>query len=155
VIELPDKQYFKIGEVARLLGVKPSVLRFWETQFPSIQPKKTRSNHRLYTRRHVERVALIRELLYEQKFTIAGARRHLAGKRGAGGDGAETDAPAPSRADADRARARLERAEQAAQSAQSAARQATQSHDAAQTRQRKLLDKVRKEVRELLKLVSD
>ena len=77
MIGLPDKQYFKIGEVAKILGVKPSVLRYWETEFQTIRPKKTRSNHRLYTRRHVERIAFIRELLYEQKFTIAGARRHL------------------------------------------------------------------------------
>jgi DNA-binding transcriptional MerR regulator len=76
-VDLPDKQYFKIGEVAELLGVKPSVLRFWETEFRSIRPDKTRSNQRLYSRKHVERIAEIKSLLYEQKFTIAGARRKL------------------------------------------------------------------------------
>jgi DNA-binding transcriptional MerR regulator len=82
-LELPDKQYFKIGEVARLVGVRPSVLRFWETEFRSIRPDKSRTNQRLYSRKHVERIAEIKSLLYEQKFTIAGARRRL---RDGGGD---------------------------------------------------------------------
>jgi DNA-binding transcriptional MerR regulator len=74
---LPDKQYFKIGEVARLLGVRPSVLRYWETEFRSIKPEKSRTNQRLYHRRHVERLFQIKTLLYDQKYTIAGARRRL------------------------------------------------------------------------------
>lgn len=74
---LPDKQYFKIGEVARIVGVKPSVLRYWETEFRSIRPEKSRSNQRLYSRKGVERILMIKDLLYEQKFTIAGARRRL------------------------------------------------------------------------------
>lgn len=75
--EIPDKSYFKIGEVARIVGVKPSVLRFWETEFRSIRPEKSPTNQRLYSRRHVERILEIKELLYEQKYTIAGARRRL------------------------------------------------------------------------------
>lgn len=74
---LPDKQYFKIGEVARLLGVRPSVLRYWETEFRSVKPEKSRTNQRLYHRRHVERLFQIKTLLYDQKYTIAGARRRL------------------------------------------------------------------------------
>src|SRR5262245_3315229 len=74
---IPDKSYFKIGEVARIVGVKPSVLRFWETEFPTVRPEKSRTNQRLYARRHVERLCTIRELLYDQKFTIAGARRQM------------------------------------------------------------------------------
>ncbi len=76
-MDLPDKQYFKIGEVARLVGVRPSVLRFWETEFRSIRPEKSRTNQRLYSRKDVARIAEIKSLLYEQKFTIAGARRRL------------------------------------------------------------------------------
>lgn len=76
-LALPDKQYFKIGEVARIIGVKTSVLRFWETEFHTIRPKKTRSGHRLYTRRHVERIASVKNLLYQDKYTIAGARKRL------------------------------------------------------------------------------
>ena len=76
-LTLPDQQYFKIGEVARLVGVKPSVLRFWETEFFMIRPRKTNSGHRLYTRRHIERIAAIKDLLYEDQYTIAGARKKL------------------------------------------------------------------------------
>ena len=88
-MDLPDKQYFKIGEVARLVGVRPSVLRFWETEFRSIRPEKSRTNQRLYSRKHVERIAEIKSLLYEQKFTIAGARRRL--RDGGGEDPAVSD----------------------------------------------------------------
>jgi DNA-binding transcriptional MerR regulator len=77
-LKLPDKQTFKIGEVAAIVGVKPSVLRFWETQFGFLRPQKTRSNQRLYSRRMVERLGTLKTLLYERGFTIAGARRYLA-----------------------------------------------------------------------------
>jgi DNA-binding transcriptional MerR regulator len=74
---IPDKQYFRIGEVARIAGVQPHVLRFWETEFRSLRPSKTESNRRLYNRRDVELVLRIRDLLYEQGYTIPGARRQL------------------------------------------------------------------------------
>ncbi len=75
--ELPDKLYFKIGEVAKLVGVKPYVLRYWETEFPSIRPGKTRSQHRLYRRRDVETLMEIRRLLHDERYTIEGAKRRL------------------------------------------------------------------------------
>ncbi len=75
--ELPDKQYFKIGEVARITGVKPHVLRYWETEFSSIRPQKTRTNQRLYRRRDVELLLQIKQLLYQEGFTIAGANKRL------------------------------------------------------------------------------
>jgi len=78
---LPNKLYFRIGEVAKLAGVKPYVLRYWETEFPSIEPKKTGTNHRLYRRKDVETVLEIKRLLYDQRFTIEGARKHLSGRR--------------------------------------------------------------------------
>ena len=74
---LPEKKYFKIGEVADLVGVEPHVLRYWETQFPQVRPHKARSGHRLYRRREVETLLVIRELLHVQRFTIAGARQAL------------------------------------------------------------------------------
>ncbi len=74
---VPEKQYFRIGEVARIAGVEPYVLRFWETEFPSLRPPKTRSNRRTYSRKDVELVLAIRDLLYEKGFTIPGARKHL------------------------------------------------------------------------------
>jgi DNA-binding transcriptional MerR regulator len=77
--ELPDKLYFKIGEVARIVGVKPYVLRYWETEFPAIRPGKTRSKHRLYRRRDVEALLEIKRLLHNERYTIEGAKRRLKG----------------------------------------------------------------------------
>jgi DNA-binding transcriptional MerR regulator len=74
---LPDRKYFKIGEVASLLGVEAHVLRYWETQFPQLKPHKARSGHRLYRRREVETLLVIKDLLHVQRFTIAGARQAL------------------------------------------------------------------------------
>jgi DNA-binding transcriptional MerR regulator len=76
-VELPDKLYFKIGEVAKLVGVKPYVLRYWETEFSVVRPGKTRSRHRLYRRRDVETLLEIRRLLYAERYTIEGAKRRL------------------------------------------------------------------------------
>jgi DNA-binding transcriptional MerR regulator len=72
-----DKLYFKIGEVAKLVGVKPYVLRYWETEFSVVRPGKTRSKHRLYRRKDVEMLVRIKELLHDRRFTIEGARKHL------------------------------------------------------------------------------
>jgi len=75
--ELPDKLYFKIGEVAKIVGVKPYVLRYWETEFSVIRPGKTRSQHRLYRRRDVEALLEIKRLLHNERYTIEGAKRRL------------------------------------------------------------------------------
>jgi len=75
---IPDKQYFRIGEVAEIADVEPYVLRFWETEFSTLKPQKSKSNQRLYSRKDVEHALAIRDLLYEEGFTIAGARRKLA-----------------------------------------------------------------------------
>src|SRR5689334_11514297 len=72
-----DKNLFRIGEVSRLTDTKPFVLRYWETEFPTLQPVKSPKGHRLYRRQDVDTVLLIKRLLYDQGFTIAGARRHL------------------------------------------------------------------------------
>jgi len=77
VQEIPDKLYFRIGEVARIAGIKPYVLRFWETEFSSLGPKKSGTGHRLYRRKDVEQVLEIKRLLYEKRFTIEGARKFL------------------------------------------------------------------------------
>jgi DNA-binding transcriptional MerR regulator len=78
--EIPDKLYFRIGDVSRLVGVKPFVLRFWETEFPQLAPKKSGTGHRLYRRKDVEAVLEIKRLLYEERFTIEGARNYLQAK---------------------------------------------------------------------------
>ena len=81
---IPDKLYFRIGEVSNLVGVEPYVLRYWETEFPSLVPKKSGTGHRLYRRKEVELLLKIKHLLYEKKYTIEGARRFLQGEPKAG-----------------------------------------------------------------------
>jgi DNA-binding transcriptional MerR regulator len=75
--EIPDKLYFKIGEVSELLGVEPYVLRYWETEFPVLSPKKSGTGHRLYRRKDVELLLRIKHLLRDKRFTIEGARQSL------------------------------------------------------------------------------
>lgn len=75
--KIPDKIYFKIGEVAELVGVKSHVLRYWEAEFKSLKPVKSRSNQRLYRREDIEQALLIKSLLYQQGFTLSGARQQL------------------------------------------------------------------------------
>lgn len=76
VPEIPDKFYFKIGEVSSLLGVKPYVVRFWETEF-DLAPAKNRSRHRVYKKHEVQTLLEIRRLLYDERFTIEGAQKKL------------------------------------------------------------------------------
>ncbi len=75
---IPDKSLFRIGEVSRLTATKTFVLRYWETEFPTLQPVKSPSGHRLYRREDIETVFEIKRLLYDEGFTIVGARKHLA-----------------------------------------------------------------------------
>jgi DNA-binding transcriptional MerR regulator len=89
--DVPDKLYFKIGEVAALLGVKPYVLRYWESEFKAIKPAKTRSKHRLYRKRDIEVLRQIKQLLYQERLTIEGAKKRLKGQ----------ESPAPARGDRD------------------------------------------------------
>ena len=77
-VAIPDKLYFRIGEVSELTRTKAFVLRYWETEFSLLRPVKGKSGHRLYRRKDVELIFQIRRLLYEKGFTIEGARRHLA-----------------------------------------------------------------------------
>jgi DNA-binding transcriptional MerR regulator len=81
---IPDKLFFKIGEVCDIVGVQPHVLRYWESEFPMLQPQKNRAGQRTYRRKDVEMALRIRELLYDEGFTIAGAKRKLLGE-GRGG----------------------------------------------------------------------
>src|SRR3979490_801543 len=74
---LPAKDLFRIGEVSRLTATKQFVLRYWESEFPMLQPVKSPKGHRLYRRQDIETVFVIKRLLYDEGFTIAGARRHL------------------------------------------------------------------------------
>ena len=77
-VVIPDKLYFRIGDVAKLLGVETYVLRFWETEFPQMRPNKSGTGQRLYRKRDVEKALRVQRLLHEQGYTIAGARQVLA-----------------------------------------------------------------------------
>ena len=77
---IPGKRYFTIGEVSTLCGVKPHVLRYWEQEFPQLKPVKRRGNRRYYQRQDVLMIRQIRSLLYEQGFTIGGARQKMSGE---------------------------------------------------------------------------
>jgi|SRR4029077_14955562 len=88
-----DDRLYRIGDVARMAEVKPFVLRYWETEFPMLEPVKSISGHRLYRQEDVDMVLKIKRLLYDEGFTIAGARRHLREQNGSAGttaSGAET-----------------------------------------------------------------
>lgn len=75
---IPEKLFYKIGEVSRVAGVEPYVLRYWETEFPFLRPRKTASGQRIYSRKDLEVVLQIRRLLYEERYTIEGVRKKFA-----------------------------------------------------------------------------
>lgn len=73
----PPKLYYRIGEVSELVGVEPHVLRYWEREFRTVRPSKTTKGHRVYSRRDIEQLRRVKDLLYQDGFTIAGAKRRL------------------------------------------------------------------------------
>src|SRR6266568_9569380 len=83
-LRIPEKLFFRIGEVCDLIKDQPHVLRYWETEFPMLAPQKNRAGQRVYRRKDVEMVLRIRDLLYEEKFTIAGAKKKLLDESRAG-----------------------------------------------------------------------
>lgn len=89
-VSIPDKVYFRIGEVGRILGVEPYVIRYWESEFKNLRPRRTRSDQRLYRRSDIEALLTIRDLLYKEKFTIAGAKKKLSFAGGQAGPAATT-----------------------------------------------------------------
>src|ERR1700687_4192515 len=96
---IPEKLFFRIGEVCDLIKVQPHVLRYWETEFPMLAPQKNRAGQRVYRRKDVEMVLRIHDLLYEEKFTIAGAKKKLLDESRAGSVRARLaeDVPTPRR----------------------------------------------------------
>ena len=95
ISDFPLKLYYSIGEVSQIVGVEPHVLRYWESEFRNISPAKADSGRRQYKRKDVETILLIRHLLYERKFTIAGAKKHLAEAKGAHMELFDLASPAP------------------------------------------------------------
>jgi DNA-binding transcriptional MerR regulator len=93
---IPEKLFFKIGEVCDIAGVQAHVLRYWETEFPMLQPQKNRAGQRTYRRRDVEMALRIKQLLYDEQYTIAGAKKKLAGElRGPSRENGQPQAPRP------------------------------------------------------------
>src|SRR6202789_2750673 len=121
--EIPDKLYFRIGEVARLCSVAPYVLRFWETEFTRLKPNKSGTGQRLYRRRDVEMALRVKRLLYDEGYTIAGARQAIQAETRSKRNGGQPELALPQQ------------------------QQATQKAEAR-------LHKVRKELREILSIVS-
>lgn len=91
--QIPDKVYFRIGEVSSLVGVEPHVLRYWESEFKAIRPRRASSNQRLYRRQDVEALLLIRELLHDRGYTITGAKKFL--EKGGDGESPSADPEPP------------------------------------------------------------
>lgn len=137
--EIPDKSLFRIGEVSRLTETKTFVLRFWESEFPTLQPVKSPSGHRLYRREDIQTVLQIKRLLYEEGFTIAGARKHLAEKQVASGEIPAAEGSAPT----------------GAVEAQAPALQAVARPDRSARFNRKLLIDLQEELRAVLTLLKD
>src|SRR5579862_4752821 len=106
--DLPEKPLFRIGEVSRLTATKTFVLRYWESEFPTLQPVKSPSGHRLYRREDIDTVFEIKRLLYEEGFTIAGARKHLADLASGHSSGESAPAEREARAQAPVSTARRE-----------------------------------------------
>ena len=138
-VVIPEKLFFKIGEVCELAGVQAHVLRYWESEFPMLAPQKNRAGQRVYRKRDVEIALRIKELLYEDQYTIAGAKKRLANDLRAGGklklgsddEGGAASSQAQSRAKSD-----------------SASRTST-------AEDRKALRQVASELRELLSLLEN
>lgn len=81
-LQLPNKLFYRIGEVSRLTGLEPYVLRYWETEFPQLKPEKGRSGQRVYKKEDIDRIVHIKQMLYSEGYTIAGARKKLNSKAG-------------------------------------------------------------------------
>jgi DNA-binding transcriptional MerR regulator len=128
--DIPDKLYFRIGEVSRLCAVESYVLRFWETEFPQLRPNKSGTGQRLYRKRDVEMALRVKQLLHEEGYTIAGARQIL--QTESRRKSKQTELPIPVASTA------LKQQEQGAPGTQNAAK----------------LDRVRRELREILGILS-
>lgn len=107
VLKIPDQPYFRIGQVAKLLGVETHVLRFWESEFPQIRPARAPSGRRIFHRHDVEILALVQHLLHREGYTIAGARRRLeemAESQSAGAEKPVSDQPTDEQSSKDKSR---------------------------------------------------
>ncbi len=151
---IPEKLFFKIGEVCDLLGVQAHVLRYWETEFPMFAPQKNRAGQRTYRRRDVEMALRIKELLYDEKYTIAGAKQKLSSEvRGVHRDNglsARPKAPSRSLQPPPSLAAKFASSQSAQNLAEESKPRAARSDD-----QRVALREIAKELREILKILDE
>ena len=148
--QIPEKLFFKIGEVCELAGVQAHVLRYWETEFPTLAPQKNRAGQRTYRRRDVEMALRIKQLLYDEQYTIAGAKKKLASELRGGPvrDNSETERPKPA------GRSLKPPPSLAARYAGSASAPANVSSGATDD-QKAALREIAKELREILNLMNE
>jgi DNA-binding transcriptional MerR regulator len=149
---IPEKLFFKIGEVCDIAGVQAHVLRYWETEFPMLQPQKNRAGQRTYRRRDVEMALRIKELLYDEQYTIAGAKKKLAGELR--GPNRESGQPAPPKAPG-RSLQRPPSLAARFSSAPGSAQSSTPAADPPTEDQRATLGQIAKQLREILDLLDE
>src|SRR5688572_9263657 len=142
-VAIPEKLFFKIGEVCELAGVQAHVLRYWESEFPMLAPQKNRAGQRVYRKRDVEMALRIKELLYEDQYTIAGAKKRLANELRGGNR--------PKMASAEQDAADLQNVVEEALAKRSNISRSTGPRTAAE---RQALQKIAAELRELLALLE-
>jgi len=148
---IPEKLFFKIGEVCDIAGVQAHVLRYWETEFPMLAPQKNRAGQRTYRRRDVEMALRIKELLYDEQYTIAGAKKKLAGElRGPSREGGQSGAAKTPARSLQRPPSLAARLNPAPNPASSLAPVATPTDD-----QRTQLIQIAKQLREILDLLDE
>ncbi len=146
---IPEKLFFKIGEVCDIAGVQAHVLRYWETEFPMLQPQKNRAGQRTYRRRDVETALRIKELLYDEQYTIAGAKKKLAVELR--GPNRESGQPLPSKPMGRSLKPPPSLAARFSQAASSSSSTATVPTD----EQRPALRQIAKQLREVLDLLDE
>ena len=146
---IPEKLFFKIGEVCDIAGVQAHVLRYWETEFPMLQPQKNRAGQRTYRRRDVEMALRIKELLYDEQYTIAGAKKKLAGELR--GPSRESGQPLPSKPPGRSLKPPPSLAARFSQAASSSSSPETAPTDD----QRPALRQIAKQLREILDLLDE
>ncbi len=146
---IPEKLFFKIGEVCDIAGVQAHVLRYWETEFPMLQPQKNRAGQRTYRRRDVEMALRIKELLYDEQYTIAGAKKKLAVELR--GPSRESGQPLPSKPMGRSLKPPPSLAARFSQAASSSSSTATTPTD----EQRPALRQIAKQLREVLDLLDE
>ena len=154
-VTIPEKLFFKIGEVCELAGVQAHVLRYWETEFPTLAPQKNRAGQRTYRRHDVEMALRIKELLYDEQYTIAGAKKKLANELRTGGPVRESVPAAKTPVRSLKPPPSLAGRLSSATKQPTAEASAPQSSDDVNTDSKAELRRIASELKEILKLLNE